>query len=330
MNAKCTALDYIDFLIATPRICTATEAARVQPHHLHPPAHDAFTRLLHRLEPNADLLWIEVRPLIHRHRGVLILDDSTLDKPYAQHMDLVCWHWSGKHHDVVKGINLLTLVWNDGDTLQPCDYRIYNKSKDGLTKNDLFRQMLDVAKERGFAPECVLFDSWYASVDNLRRCDTLGFRWLTRLKPNRKVSLDGSLYHALEHFNLSSAGEVVHLHGYGRVKVFTLVAKDGQKEYWATGDVQMTELQRLAWGELSWGIEEYHRGLKQYCGVERAQVRAEVAQRNHIGLAIRAFVRLEVHRFRTGISWFEAKFAIIREAVRLYLSNPLYKLTGIA
>ena len=36
--------DYIDFLIATPKVCSATEAARVQPPKPRPPAHDAFTR----------------------------------------------------------------------------------------------------------------------------------------------------------------------------------------------------------------------------------------------------------------------------------------------
>src|SRR5262249_54926955 len=35
-----------------------------------------------------------------------------------------------------------------------------------------------------------------------------------------------------------------------------------------------------------------------------------------IGLSIRAFVRLEWHRFTTGVRWFEAKMRIIRDAVR--------------
>lgn len=29
-------------------------------------------------------------------KGLLILDDTTLDKPYAQGMELVSYHWSGK------------------------------------------------------------------------------------------------------------------------------------------------------------------------------------------------------------------------------------------
>jgi hypothetical protein len=53
------------------------------------PAHDAFIRLLHRLEPDYDVLWIEVRPQVVRHHGVLVLDDSVLDKPYARKMELV-------------------------------------------------------------------------------------------------------------------------------------------------------------------------------------------------------------------------------------------------
>jgi hypothetical protein len=92
----------------------------------------------------------------------------------------------------------------------------------------------------------------------------------------------------------------------------------------------MDELTRLKFAEQYWAIETYHRGLKQCCGVDRAQVRAARAQRNHIGMAIRAFLRLECHRLLTGISWFETKVAIVREAVRAYLTQPLYTLDATA
>jgi hypothetical protein len=58
-----------------------------------------------------------------------------------------------------------------------------------------------------------------------------------------------------------------------------------------------------------WGIEAYHRGIKQCCGIERAQVRRTVAQKNHFLYALRAFLRLEVHKWRTGISWYQAKLS---------------------
>ncbi len=59
---KVTDEDYIQFLIATPKVCSATEAARVQAEEVQAPAHDAFTRLLHRLEPDALTLWAEAAP----------------------------------------------------------------------------------------------------------------------------------------------------------------------------------------------------------------------------------------------------------------------------
>src|SRR3954453_6757714 len=112
--ARCHESDYIHFPVASPRAYSCTEAARVQPDSPHAPAHDAFTRLLHRLEPDPEILWGEAEPLVEKAKGVLVIDDSTLDKPYAERIELVTRHWSGKHHDVVRGINLITLLWTDG------------------------------------------------------------------------------------------------------------------------------------------------------------------------------------------------------------------------
>ena len=50
---------------------------------------------------------------------VLIADDSTLDHFHATKIELVHRHWSGKHKRVVRGINLISLVWSDGDRSTP-------------------------------------------------------------------------------------------------------------------------------------------------------------------------------------------------------------------
>src|ERR1700678_1688529 len=99
-DVKCRDTDYIDFIIASPKLFSCTEAAKVQPEAVDPPAHDAFTRLLLRLVPDPESLWQEAEPLLDRAAGLLVLDDSTLDKPYAKAIDLVTRHWSGKHHAV--------------------------------------------------------------------------------------------------------------------------------------------------------------------------------------------------------------------------------------
>ena len=55
-----------------------------------------FTRLLHRLEPDAATLWREAAGQVEQQGGALVVDDSTLDKPYAKYIDLMQRHWSGQ------------------------------------------------------------------------------------------------------------------------------------------------------------------------------------------------------------------------------------------
>jgi len=271
-----------------------------------------------------------VKPLVKRNSGVLIIDDSTLDKPYARHMALVTRHWSGKHGRVVQGINLVSLVWSDGDTRLPCDFRLYNKAEDGLSKNDHFQHMIEAAHQRGFEPDLVAFDSWYASLPNLKLLRELKMDWLTQLKSNRQVSIDRSGNRAIRDLIIPVNGLIVHLKGYGWIKVFRTVGTNGDAEYWATSKLDMSIQQAADYALDAWQIEVYHRGLKQFTGIERGQFRLEVAQRNHIGLAIRAFVRLEVHRLQRHLSYFETKSAIIRDAIRAYLARPTLEIQATA
>jgi hypothetical protein len=206
---------------------------------------------------------------VDRGKGVLVLDDSTLDKPYAAQMALVTRHWSGKHQAVVKGINLISLMWTDRVCRLPCDFRLYNKSQDGLSKNDHFQSLVVQAKERGFEPELVVFDSWYSGLENLKLLRRLGWHWLTQLKSNREVSIDRSGNRAIREIIIPVHGYVVHLKGYGWVKVFRTVGTNGDAEYWATSRLEMT-IEVAAFHALdAWQIEVYHRGLKQFTGVER-------------------------------------------------------------
>ena len=205
-HPKCFDSDYIDFLIASPKTASCCEAARSQPPSPAHPAHDAYTRLLHRTVPDPDVLYMEAEPLVNKSDGVLVLDDSTLDKFYAEKIEPVHRHWSGKHKAVVWGINLISLVWADGDRIMPLDYRIYDKPNDAWTKNDHFRDMVKMAKQRGFHPHAVLFDSWYSGLENLKLIRDCGWIFLTQLKVNRKVDLDRQGYRAVAQTSLAPRG----------------------------------------------------------------------------------------------------------------------------
>jgi hypothetical protein len=346
MPPKVDDTDYINYLIAAPRTFTCTEAARSQPQTPDPsdmPAHDSFNRLLERsFDPES--LWREAKPLVTLDGGVLVIDDSTLDKPYAKRIELVTRHWSGKHHDVVLGINLITTLWTDGKRLIPCDFRVYDKPMGllgpfgGKNKNEHFRDMLTAAKERGFHPRYVVFDSWYTSLDNLKLISRdLGWHWFARMKSNRMVDPSGRKKIVGKKSGnvpvsgideIPAEGRVVHLRGYGMVRVFKLVSTNGDVEYYATDNLEMKEKECEDLSGQGWGIEVYHRGIKQCCGVERSQVRDAIKQLSHISLSLRAFLRLELERIRSGVSWYESKTSVTREAIRTYLARPMLSLAS--
>ncbi len=305
---------------------TCTEAARCYPYSGNSPSHDAFTRLLQRQPPDTEALWDEVKDIVQPQKGFLIIDDTVLDKPYAKNISLVYYQWSGKHHRVVNGINIGTLLWTDGNAIIPVDFRIYDINVNGKTKNDHFQDMIHGAKDRHFQPELVLFDSWYSSLENLKTLRGFKWHWLTRFKKNRLVNPDRTGNVQIHEIEISSEGRIVHLKAYGFIKVFKIVSKDGDIEYWATDISEMDEAKRKISAEYAWKIEEYHRGIKQFCGIESCQARKSQSQTAHIMFSLRAFLRLEVERLRSGISWFESKRKIIRDAIRSFLLAPTYRL----
>jgi hypothetical protein len=285
---------------------------------------------LSRLEPSAEQLWQEAKTQIDLNKGILVLDDSTLEKPYSKFNAVVYRHWSGKQKEVVEGINLITLLWTEGVRVVPVYYRVFDKDRYVKTKNDHFSEMLLSAHERGFMPQLVCFDSWYASIENLKLVRSLGWHFLTRLKSNRQIRVSGGALEAVSEAGLAGGGTVVWLKGFGSVKVFRVRTTDGASEYWATSLEEMTEPERQEFVKSAWRIEMYHRGLKQQCLIERAQCRRLRPVLNHIGLCIRAFVRLESHCYREKMSWIQAKTNVIRDAVKAYLSNPRYLLLPTA
>lgn len=185
--------------------------------------------------------------------------------------------------------------------------------------------MLNKAKsEREIRPKYVLFDSWYSSLENLKLLrDDLGWHFFTRLKEDRIVNPGRTWNRPIREIEIPLLeGRVVHLRGYGMIKVFKAVSTKGDVEYWATDDLEMKQSKREKLSHMAWGIEEYHRGVKQCCGIERSQVRKARSILSHIQLSIRAFIRLELNRLATGTSWYEAKLSVIRGAVARFVKHP--------
>ncbi len=225
---KCDELDYIHVLVAAQHVLSTTAAA-----HCHPgaptngPAHAASTRLLHRCCVDGTTVWEEVRPCVSVTTGCLMIDDTTLDKPYSRAMELITRHWSGNHQRVVVGIHLIRMRWTDGNAHLPCDFRMYDNAHDGLAKNDHVRTMVQAAAARGCQPRLLAVDSWYASLENLTLVRSLPWPWLTHLNANRLGNPDGSGNRPIRDVPIPAAGTIVYLKGDGVITVVAMATPAG-------------------------------------------------------------------------------------------------------
>jgi hypothetical protein len=244
---------------------------------------------------------------------LLICDDTVLSKTYSKKIDLVHYQYSGNAHDVIAGIGLVNLLWhgNLSEQCLPIDFRIYDKTSDGKTKNTHFCDMLSLAKSRGFKPDAIVMDSWYSSLDNLKAIRAHGWHFVTGLRKNRKVNQDISL----ESLNIPDEGLKIHLRGYGWITVFKFVAKNGRIDYIATNLESPTRGQVERIMKIRWGVEVYHRELKQTCGIERCQARTGRAQRNHICLAIKAWIAKTIKKIKYGLTLYQQNWDVIKDAI---------------
>jgi hypothetical protein len=318
---KCSLNLYRDFLIGNHNRYSGAELARVSPvGGMH---HDAVSRWLADSSFTPSGLWQTVKHLVVRHTGYLIGDDTLLDKRYSRQNEIAKVQYSGNEHRVLNGINLVNLLWTDGEQFVPVDYRVYYKPNDGRTKNVHFRDMLDRAKQRDFTPLFVLMDTWYASVKNLKHIRAKQWSFICSLQKNRQVAVAKAAVLPIADLDLANKQvRRVWLPGFGTVLVCALIDKAGDRTYLATNDLSLTNYPMFINHWLHrWKIEEFHRGIKQTTGIEQCYSTQATSQQTHIFAAFLAFLKLESRRIREHISWYEQKALISRSATINYLAN---------
>jgi len=295
-------------------------------------SHDSINRFLLRERYEAKDLFEIVKSNINLTGGILSVDDTVIEKLYSEpkHAELIGYFWSGKYHKSIKGLNLITLYYSDiHKNSVPINYRIYDQ-KEGKTKNDYFREMVVEVTEWGLKPRLVTGDSWYSGVENLKflRNQKLGF--LFGVEKNRTVSNETGKYCRVSSLEIPEAGLITHLREFGFIKLFRKDFKKEDSRHYILYFPDAQTLQEITRSEFvtihdtHWRIENFHRALKQLCGICRFMVRDSQAIRTHIVCSLQAFVRLELMRSSNIISnWYELQRNLFTLVVRDYIVNNL-------
>ena len=345
-----TQQQYIEYLIATPGNYTCTNLAA----HLEgeqSQSHDAISDFLRREKVTPRRLWEVVAPLLQDSASsYLVVDDSVQDKRYSKKIELVKHQYSGAAGGLVDGIGIVNLLHSNGQAhnneqahsngqdFYPIDFRLYAPDQDGKTKNDHFLEMLLRAKsDKQIKANTILFDSWYASVGNLKVIHRLGMVFVTTLKDNRLVSIskEAGYVHldtlawepsVLQYGQLVKLKELPFL-----VRLFKLVAPNGDidwvitnREFSGKEDTQTAITLQDVQDEnaVRWQIERLHRELKQLVGTQKCQCRKARSQRNHLGLCYLAWLSLKVHATKFCITLYAARANLFRDYLRAELRKP--------
>jgi len=323
-----TKRQYIEYLLHTPINYTGTNLAN----HLEDVSHDAVSDYLNRERATARQIWELAKEVIKDDaKSYLIVDDSVQDKRYSRKIELVKNQYSGAEHGLVNGIGIVNLVHSDGTTFAPIDYRLYAPMQDGKTKNEHFREMLTAAKkEKGIKAEVILFDSWYASVENLKLIHRMPMKFITTLKENRLISLskEGGYIHLEEiewteerrHYGVEIKLQEVPFH----VQLFKLVVPNGDIDWVITNCAEKISADLVQQeNKVRWNIETMHRELKQLTGIEKCQARKARSQRNHISYCYQAWFALKRKAKEADITVYALRNNLFSEYLKKVLRQPI-------
>lgn len=154
----------------------------------------------------------EILPLSsEKRRNVLIIDDSTFERPRAKNVELLAKVFDHTSHRFKRGFRLLTLGWSDGNTFLPVSSRLLSSEKDAnvyqlpkkkydkrtlafkrrrqaRTKaNSVMLELLKEAKNAGVQAKHVLFDTWFCSPSSILSVKGIGYDVVAMAKKSSKV-----------------------------------------------------------------------------------------------------------------------------------------------
>ena len=237
--------------------------------------------------------------------GDLSVDDTVIAKPHAAEIEGLSYVYSSSDEKVVFGMNVFLAVWRSQGKL----YLVQVELPGDVSKHALFQELLKQLKEAGCEPDCVYFDSWYASNETLNLIERFHWTYVTRIKGNR--IFNGAPLKNQKFFG--AKGKLGRLKG---VRHKVQIVKHGDR-YLGTNVLPTHTSKSLSRQyQRRWVIETVFRALKSVLHLEKCSCRSKRAQFNHLLAAIEAYKCLAqafpslgpelaqrefIHHYRTGL-----------------------------
>ncbi len=332
---------YSDYLLSSFGATTATGLSAMLDGEV---SHDRVTRFLSGEIYDSRTLWRLVKPMVRKMEGddgVLIFDDTIVEKPHTDENEVVTWHFDHAKNRSVKGINLLNCVYHADGVSLPVSYEIIRKPvvftdkdtgrpkrRSEVSKNELMRGMLRVCENNGLKYRYVLADSWFSSKENMNFIrGELGRHFVIAIKSNRTVALsyEEKLKGRFKRIDTLDMPEGEAVRGWLRgvdfeVLLVRQVFRNGDGSsgtlYLASSELDASGQAICAIYQRRWKVETFHKTLKSNTALAKSPTKTVRTQSNHCFMSIYSASRLEWLSVKRQMNHFALRTQIYLKAVR--------------
>jgi len=342
---------YTDYLISSTSQTSATGLSRLLDNEI---SHDSITRFLNNSEFNNKTLWLSVKSIVREHEdenACLVFDDCIVEKQYTDENPLICWHWDHSKQRNAKGINFLSAFYSTQKdknkdpvrlpvmvelimkTVSFCVVKTKKETRQSpVSKNELMQKMISQCIDNQMIFKYILADSWFASSDNMHFIQRKKKLFIFDLQDNRLAILAKD--NAIKPDKKSAWTNIksLQLTEDTPVEVWlkdmdfpVLLCKQQFKDedgkvmgdrFLISNDLSLKGEDFTTIYKKRWGVEEYHKSLKQNVSIAKSPTQTVKTQSNHLYCAIQAYIKLETLKFKTRLNHFQLKSKIYIKALK--------------
>jgi hypothetical protein len=269
---------------------------------------------------------------LSRMRITLCVDDTVIDR-LGKFISLTYNWYSGKHHHVVKGQNIIAITIKIGQRVIPLCIRPVGKQGRGNTsKPDIFRDMLhcvlELYKQNGIDLNRfpITFDSWYGSDDLVGILKEEGFdQIIVHAKSNYVFTIEGkkqklSLHKSEIELNDSAWGckgipiarKEAESPTFGKVILVFFLDCSKVKCIMVFGR-KLRASESLSIWKQHHSIEQFWRRLKHDLQIHRVRLRNRNGVYSMVGIKLFAYLVMEKLYALTGLTFQQIKNHAKRE-----------------
>jgi hypothetical protein len=336
---------YTDYLVSSFQKVTSTGLSALLDDSL---SHDRISRMLGNRQFSQKEYWQAIKPIIRRTqtpRGIIKIDDTIEEKPHSTENAIISWHWDHSKKRNVKGINIINFEYQpnpDMDFSIPSAFEIIHKTQEYVdsktgkvkrrsaeSKNDLVRRRLRILHQYNKIQfQTLVWDSWFSSNENMEFVHKeLKKDFVGAIKSNRKAALSledkqqGKFKSIAELCVQKDQTQTVWLKG---LDFPVLIAKQVFKNkdlssgelFLVSNNLNYTAPNLFSTYKKRWGIEDFHRSIKQNVGLDRSPTSKEISQANHIFAAMLAWIKLELLSHKEQMNHYAFKSKLYLKALK--------------